>query len=227
MINKATSDPDTMYHHDAMKQKDADQFKQAMVKEWSDQVANGNFTKVLRSEVPQGATVLHAVWQMKRKRVIKSGKVKKYKARLNLDGSRMIKGKHYELTYSPLGRWFSVRLLIVLSIVNNWHTTHIDYVLVYPQAPIEREIFMEIPRGMKLKGGRKEDYVPKLHRNIYGQKQAGRVWYKYLSEKLSLIGFTKSAVDEGVFYRGRVIYVIYTDNSILTAPTKAEVDKAI
>jgi len=30
-----------------------------------------------------------------------------------------------------------------------------------------------------------------------------------------------------VFYRGRVIYVLYTDDSILAAPTKAEVDKAI
>ena len=30
-----------------------------------------------------------------------------------------------------------------------------------------------------------------------------------------------------MFYRGRVIYVLYTDDSILAAPTKAEVDKAI
>jgi len=106
---------------------------------------------------------------------MKSGKVKKYKARLNLDGSRMIKGKHYELTCSPVVRWFSVRLLLTLSIVNGWHTTQIDYVLTYPQAPIEREIYVEIPRGMKLKDEKKGDYVLKLHRNIYSQKQTGRV----------------------------------------------------
>ena len=78
---------------------------------------------------------------------MKSGKVKKYKARLNLDGSRMIKGKHYELTYSPVVRWFSVRLLLTLSIVNGWHTTQIDYVLAYPQAPIERELIWRYQRG--------------------------------------------------------------------------------
>ena len=65
---------------------------------------------------------------MKRKRDIKSGKVKKYKVRLNIDGSRMIKGKDYELTYAPVVRWFSVRLLLILSIVNKWYITQIDYV---------------------------------------------------------------------------------------------------
>ena len=53
----------------------------------------------------------------------------------------MIKGKHYELTYAPVVRWVSVRLMLVLSIVNKWHTTQIDYVLAYPQAPIE-EIYI-------------------------------------------------------------------------------------
>jgi len=61
-IYKATNDLDTMYHHEAMREKDADQLREAMAKEWNDQVANGNFTKVLRRELPQGATVLPAVW---------------------------------------------------------------------------------------------------------------------------------------------------------------------
>ena len=89
---------------------------------------NGNFTIISRSQLPQDATVLPAVWQMKRQRNIKSGKIKKYKARPNIDGSKMIKGKHYELTYAPVVRWFSVRLLLVFSIVNNWQTKQIDYV---------------------------------------------------------------------------------------------------
>ena len=228
LVYKATSDPDTMYHHEAMKERDAKNFRDAMTKEWEDQFNNGNFTIMLRSQLPMGATVLPAVWQMKRKRDIRTGEIKKYKARLNLDGSRMVKGKHYELTYSPVVRWFSVRLLLALALANSWHTTQIDYVLAYPQAPIEREIYMEIPRGMRVKGGKREDYVLKLHRNIYGQKQAGRVWYKYLSSKLTNeVGFQKSKVDEGVFYRGWVMYVLYTDDSILAAPTKKEVDDAI
>ena len=164
---KATSDPDTMYHHQAMMEPDRDKFREAMTKEWKGQANNNNFTLMKRSKVPEGATILPAVWQMRRKKDVKTGEIKKYKARLNLDGSRMVKHKHYDLTYAPVVKWYSIRMMLALALVNNWHTQQIDYVLAYPQAPIEREIFMKIPRGMEIGGKNKEDYVLKLHRNIY------------------------------------------------------------
>ena len=225
---KASSDPDTMYMHQAMKEPDADQFKQAMKKEWDDQLANGNFSLIKRSEVPRGKIILPAVWQMKRKRDIKTRQIKKYKARLNIDGSRMRHGEHYDMTYAPVASWNSVRLLLALSAIHGWHTTQIDYVLAFPQAPVERDIYMEIPKGFEVEGANRKDYVLKIHRNIYGQKQAGRVWNKYLVDKLvNKVGFTQSKVDECVFYKGNVIYVLYTDDSILAGPDQAEIDKII
>jgi hypothetical protein len=63
---------------------------------------------------------------------------------------------------------------------------------------------------------------------VYGQKQAGRVWNKYLTDILvNKIKFRQSKVDEWVFYRGNVIYVLYTDDSILTGPDQNEIEKAI
>jgi len=102
---KATSDPDTLYYHQAMKESDADEFRVAMRKEWEDQRRNGNFEIIRRSEVPNGSTILPSVWQMRRKREISTGKVKKYKAKLNLDGSRMQKGIDYQHTYAPVVKW--------------------------------------------------------------------------------------------------------------------------
>ena len=56
-----------------------------------------------------------------------------------------------------------------------------DYVAAYTQAPIDRNMYMEFPRGFTVPGGvDRKAFVLKLHRNLYGQKQAGRVWYKYL-----------------------------------------------
>jgi hypothetical protein len=76
---KANSDPDTMYLHQAMKETDAPQFMDAMAKEARDQMGNGDFTVTPRSAVPKGAAVLPSVWQMKRKRDIKTRQVKKWK----------------------------------------------------------------------------------------------------------------------------------------------------
>jgi hypothetical protein len=44
---------------------------------------------------------------------------------------------------------------------------------------------MKIPtKGFDLDKGDSEDYVLKLHKNVYGQKQTGRVWNKYLVNKV-------------------------------------------
>ena len=67
MATKATSDPDAMHMHQAMKEPDKEEFKTAMMKEWNDQLNNGNFVIKHVSEIPNDVTVLPAVWQMKRK----------------------------------------------------------------------------------------------------------------------------------------------------------------
>ena len=199
-----------------------------MQKEVDDQLGNGDFLLIKRIKVPKGWIILPAVWQMKCKHDIKTCEVKKYKARLNINGSRMKAGEHYDQTYPPVASWTSVCLLLTLASIHNWHTTQIDYVLAFPQAPVERDIYMEVPKGFTIEGGNRKDYVLKIHRNIYGQKQAGWVWNKYLANKLvNKVGFKPSKVDECVFYKGQVVYVLYTDNSILAGPDEAEIDQVI
>ena len=77
LAHKASADPDTMHMHQAMKQPDKKQFIKAMKKEWQDQLDSRNFSVIHCRNVPQGATVLPAVWQMKRKQCIKTRQIKK------------------------------------------------------------------------------------------------------------------------------------------------------
>ena len=57
-----------------------------------------------------------------------------------------------------------------------------DYVQDFPQASIGKDIYLKAPAVFLVEDGDNNDYALKLHRNIYGQKQAGRVWYKYLTK---------------------------------------------
>ena len=138
----------------------------------------------------------------------------------------MRKGEHYDMTYSPVASWNSVRMLLTLTALHGWHTKQIDFVQAFAQAPIERTLYMKIPAGVELEdGSNTKDYVLKLHRNIYGQKQAGRVWNQYLVSKLVKdLGFKQSKVDECVFYRGQTLYVLYTDDSLLAGPNAKEIE---
>ncbi len=65
---KASTDPDTMYYHQAMKEPDKEKFQAAMEKECSAHYKEGNYKLIKRSKLPEGATLLSSVWQMKRKR---------------------------------------------------------------------------------------------------------------------------------------------------------------
>jgi hypothetical protein len=224
---KATSDPDTMYLHEAMREADSDTFKEAMLKEVKNQMENGNFTVVPISKVPKGKTILPAVWRMRRKRDIRTREVKKYKAPLNIDGSRMQQGIHYDQTHAPVASWKFIRLLLIMVAKNGWYSKQLDYVLAFPQAPVEKEIYMMIPKGFALNiPNANEEHVLKLHKNVYGQKQAGRVWNKYLVDKLvNELKFKQSKVDKCVFYRGKTLYVLYTDDSLLAGPDQNEIDQ--
>jgi hypothetical protein len=176
LVYKAVSDSNTLYYHQAMKEPDRDKFQEGMHKEISDQFENGNFTVVHRSSVPSDQIILPAVWQKRRKRNAKTGQIKKYRALLNIDGSRMSQGLHYNEMYSPVASWNSVRMLLTLTAVHGWHTKQIDFVQAFAQALVQKTLYMKVPAGIEIKGG--EDpkvHALKIHRIIYCQKQAGRV----------------------------------------------------
>ena len=84
------------------------------------------------------------------------------------------------------------------------HSQQVAYVAAYTQAPIDRDMYMEFPRGFTVPGGvDRKAFVLKLHRNLYGQKQAWRVWYKYLCKRLIMkAGFVQSKHDECLLFWG-------------------------
>ena len=223
---KATSDPDTMYYHEAMKEPDADQFRAAMRKEVQDHTERKHWEPILRSNVPKGTRILPAVWSMKRKRKISTREIYKWKARLNLGGHKQRAFLDVD-TYAPALSWTTIRLFLVLSVLNGWSTRQIDFVLAYPQAKVPRPTYMELPKGIDIKGLDPEQHVLDIKRNIYGGLDAGRTWFLHLKAGLEAIGFTQSKIDDCVFYRGTTIFIVYTDDGILIDPDPKKIDEAL
>ena len=114
-------------------------------------------------------------------------------------------------------------MLLIMTSFHGWHIKQLYYVTTFPQVPVERELYMNIYKGVNFQGKISCDHVIKLHRNTYGQKNDGRVQNQYLVKKLKNIGFNKSKIDECVFYKGKVIYALYADDSILVVPDPDEI----
>jgi hypothetical protein len=134
ILFSATSDPYTMYWHQAMQQSDK---AEAAIAEVKSHVDDGHFILMQRTELPEGTKVLSAVWSMKRKRRILTRLVYKWKARLNCHGGQQEHGINFWETYSPVVNWYSIRLFLIISILRGWETRQIDFVLAFPQADVE------------------------------------------------------------------------------------------
>jgi hypothetical protein len=178
------SDPDTMHYGEAMRADDAQEFKRAMLTEVNAHTSKGHWELWTKSEVPADQTVLPAVWAFKRKRRIDTREVYKYKARINAHGGKQTHGVNYWETYSPVVNWFSIRLCLILALIFKWNTRQIDFVLAFPQADVECDIFIELPRGVTFPGAHRSTHCLKLIKNLYGTKQASRVWNQHLVDGL-------------------------------------------
>jgi Reverse transcriptase (RNA-dependent DNA polymerase)/GAG-pre-integrase domain len=225
----ASSDPDVMYYHEILKEPDKEMFMEAMRKEINQHNERKNWVLTSRADVPEHLNVLPSVWSMRRKRDLTTGTVIKWKAKLNVNGSKQQYGIDYMETYAPVASWSSIRLVLLLSCLNGWKRRQVDFVQVFPQAPVENELYIEIPRGCNI--GEKEstrEWVLRVINNIYGQKQAGKVWYDHVTDGLiNKLKFKQSKHDPCLLWRGSTMLIIYTDDTIITGPDEEEISQMI
>jgi Reverse transcriptase (RNA-dependent DNA polymerase) len=112
-------------------------------------------------------------------------------------------------------------------VVNAWTVKTFDFVQAFPQAPREAELYIDVPKGFSIDGNREERAL-KVVNNIYGQKQAGRVWYKYLTNKLiNELQFSQSKYDPCALWKDGCIIVVYTDDTIITGPSGDTINRNI
>jgi hypothetical protein len=109
---------------------------------------------------------------MKRKRRIATREVYKWKARLNIDGSKQEGGINFWETISPVASWSAIQLVLIAALINAWETRQIDFVLAYTQADVECELYMSIPKGFEVEGS-DDAQVLKLRKNLFGKDRQG------------------------------------------------------
>ena len=223
----ASTDPDTMHIGKAMKEPDADMFREAMRKE-IDAHANYEHWKVIpKTSVPKGTKILDAVWSMKRKRRLDTQEVYRHKARLTVHGGQQQQGINFWETYSPVVSWPVIRLFLVMTIMKGWHSRQIDFVLAFPQADVETDIYMKIPTGYHRNDADPRRDCLKLVKNVYGIRQGPRTFNKFLHTKLEGMGFKQSKVEPCLYTRGTTAFLVYVDDGIVIAPTEAETEQVL
>ena len=142
-------------------------------------------------------------------------------------GHRSIDFTDYWNSYSPVVSWQTIRLILTLAIINNWHIHSIDFVMAFPQADIKTDIFMRpstVPPDFVIPDlpsfVDRITNVYKLVKNLYWLKDAGRTWNDHLTSGLIKRGWKQSSLDNYLFTKKGLIFILYVDDACIISHSK-------
>ncbi|KAJ9540013.1 hypothetical protein OSB04_026519 [Centaurea solstitialis] len=204
-----TSHDEPKYFHQAVKDP---AWREAMQREIDALEANQTWSL---ETLPHGKRAIDSKWVYKIK-YKPNGDVERYKARLVAKGFTQIEGIDFHETFAPVAKLVTVRSLLAVAAKKNWFIHQLDVNNAFLHGDLEEEVYMKIPQGFAKEN---ETRVCKLHKSLYGLRQASRNWYSKFTKSLLEIGFRQSRADHSLFILEDgstfLLALIYVDDVIL------------
>jgi len=212
------SEAEPVSFEEALKQ---NHWKKAMIEELDSIEKNDTWRLV---QLPTDKKCIDVKWVFKTK-LKPDGQVAKYKARLVARGFLQKYGQDYYEVYALVARMETIRLIVAITVKNNWSMYQLDVKLTFLNGELEEEVYVNQPLGFEIKG--KEEYVYKLDKALYGLKQAPRAWNKKIDSFLVQQGFLKCVTEHGIYCRNttnKLIVCLYVDDMIVTGNNEEEMN---
>jgi len=177
---------------------------------------------------PTHANIVGCRWIYKIKRKA-DGAIERYKARLVAKGFHQQEGVDFSETFNPVIKHVTIRLVISIAVTYQWPIKQLDVQNAFLHGDLHEHVFMIQPQGYV--HPQYPNHVCKLHKSLYGLRQAPRSWFFKLSTKLLSLGFRESKADTSLFVLQKfnsVIYIlIYIDNILITGSNASVINNII
>ena len=141
-----------------------------------------------------GRKAIPSMWVFQCK-LYTDGLIQKLKAQLCVHRDKQVHGVDFSKSYALVVHWTTIQLILIISIILNWTTVQMDYTNAFAQAPLEEDIYMEIPRDFIAADVDNKD-VLKMNNSLYSLRQAPLSWFEHLKKHLESQGFVASSVNQ-------------------------------
>jgi hypothetical protein len=138
--------PDVLTHLQMKPQVDANKFIEAQQPEIEGLMDIKTFEFIPKINLPPKTRYLDLTWTYRHKHR-PDGSLKKYKARLCVNGSRQIQGIDYTESFAPVVQWSTIRMVNTLVTMHNLKGKQIDFTQAFPQAKLKEDIYIRFPAG--------------------------------------------------------------------------------
>ncbi|HYS59715.1 MAG TPA: reverse transcriptase domain-containing protein, partial [Gemmatimonadales bacterium] len=210
----ATIEKEPTSYQEAMRTKEAAQWKEAYDEEIESMVKNSVWDFVPR---PKDKTILDSRCVFKKKTET-DGRTR-WRTRLVVRGYKDRTEYDFSEVYAPVSRLPAVR--VALAVVNRyqWHAYHLDIKTAFLHGDLEDEIYMEIPEGIQVSSETRRSTVCKLKKSLYGLKQSPNRWNQKFESLIKGLGFEHEINDPCIYFKRNdkenAFLVLYVDDILL------------
>ena len=117
----------------------------------------------------------------------------KDKARFIVQGFTMVAGEDFTETWAAVARLESIRMTAAFVAAYRLTPWQVDFTSAYLNSEIKEEVYIRQPSDHK--EPRKEDWVCKLKKALYGTRQGAHEWWNELNNGYAGIGYYTSRAD--------------------------------
>jgi Reverse transcriptase (RNA-dependent DNA polymerase) len=146
--------------------------------------------------MPYGTKPLPLKWIYKSKKD-QYGVVSRYKCRLVTQEFFEVHRQDYSDTYSPVCKLTSIHTLIAITAQLGLKVYAMDVDTAFLNAPINEDIWVQVPKGTELFVGNNAIYT--LKKSLYGLKQAPIEWNQMINGVLLDMGFKPLEEDPCIY----------------------------
>ena len=145
------------------------------------------------------------------------GNIEIYKVKLVAKGYSQKSGFDYEETFSSVAMIKFIRILLSIVTYYDYEIWKINVKTTFLNGYFEENIYMMQPDDFRTKG--QEHMVCKLHKSIYGLKQASRSWNKRFDQVIKSICFDQNEEETCVYRKMQdnimVFLILHVDDILL------------